>query len=145
MSMIAVLRSMMGLSNEVREEVRREINFYEAVEAHLAWKLRLSDFLHGRMQEKLDPQIVCKDDCCTLGKWIHGSGAKRFGTIPLFQELKGEHARFHVQAAKVVEAHLAGNTMQASDILAGDFARQSRKTVDCLTKLHMQVSGKDAD
>lgn len=143
--MIAAFRSMMGLTRDVCEEVKREINFFEAVEAHLAWKLRLNDFLHGRTAERLEPKIVCRDDCCTLGKWIYNSGAKRFGAIQLFEELKLEHAKFHVQASQVVEAHLAGNSKLASEILAGEFAKQSRKTVDCLTKLHMQVSGKSGD
>ncbi|MFA6121249.1 MAG: CZB domain-containing protein [Sideroxydans sp.] len=143
MGFISALRSVFGISDEAREEVRREINFYEAVEAHLAWKLRLTDYLQGRSKEDLQPHNICVDNRCVLGKWIHGPGKTRFGEIKLFQELTDEHAKFHYYASKVVEAHQGGNTQLAEKMLIEDFAHQSKKTVNCLTKLHMQVEGKD--
>lgn len=131
------------MSEEVREEVRREINFFEAVEAHVAWKQRLVSYLQGASQEKLEPHVICADNRCTLGKWIHGSGKARFSEIPLFRQLTDEHAKFHYHAAQVVEAHQAANPALAEKLLSEDFARQSKKTVDCLTRLHAQVSGKE--
>lgn len=144
MSFIATLRAFVGMSSEDREQVRREINFFEAVEAHVAWKRRLGDYLSGRSTEQLNPEHVCQDDRCVLGKWIHGTGRNRFGEIALFRQLVDEHARFHKQAALVVQTHQAGNTAHAETLLAGDFAKQSKLTVDCLVKLHAQVEGKDA-
>lgn len=141
MGFITALRSMVGLGIEVRAEIRREINLYEAMEAHLSWKLRLSDYLQGRSTEELHPHNICVDNRCTLGKWIHGPGKARFSEVELFQRLMDEHAKFHYHAAKVVEAHQAGNQPLAEKILAEEFAKQSKKTVDCLTKLHMQVMG----
>lgn len=145
MGFISALKSAFGMSFEVREEVRREINFYEAVEAHLSWKLRLNDYLAGRSKEELQPHTICVDNRCVLGKWIHGPGKERFGAIGTFQQLMDEHAKFHYQASKVVEAHQAGNTALAEQILSDQFAHQSKKTVNCITKLHMQVEGKDKD
>lgn len=143
MSFISALRSIVGMDFLAREEVRREINFYEAVEAHLSWKMRLNDYLKGHSTEELQPQHICQDNRCVLGKWIHGPGKARFGEIPLFQQLTEEHAKFHYHASKVVEAHQAGNSALAEQLLQEDFAHQSKKTVHCLTKLHAQVEGKD--
>lgn len=143
MSFIAALRSFVGMREEDRAQVRREINFFEAVEAHVAWKRRLIDYLNGTSTERLDPALVCQDDCCVLGKWIHGAGKTRFGDIELFKQLTTEHAQFHQQAALVITAHQTGDTAGAKAILAHDFAHQSKKTVDCLVKLHAQVEGKD--
>lgn len=141
MGFIAALRTMVGMSNEAREEVRNEISFFESIEAHVSWKLRLSDYLKGRSTEELQPQHICLDDRCVLGKWIHSLGKARFGQIELFQQLTDEHAKFHICASKVVEAHQAGDTSLAEKILSDDFARHSKKTVDCLTKLHLEVAG----
>ena len=133
--------AMLGLTPMAREEVRKEINFYEAIEAHLSWKLRLNNYLRGRSKEDLQPHHICVDNRCVLGQWIHGPGKARFGELVLFQRLTEEHAKFHLQASKVVEAHNSGNSSLAAKLLENDFAHQSKKTVDCLTKLHFQVEG----
>jgi hypothetical protein len=145
MGFISAIRSMFSINEVTRAEVRSEINFYEAVEAHLAWKLRLTDYLQGRSKEDLQPHNICVDNRCVLGKWIHSSGNARFGEIAVFQQLMDEHAKFHYHASKVVEAHQAGNPILAEKILSEDFAHQSKKTVNCITRLHMQVEGKTDD
>ena len=143
MGFIKALRSLAGMSIESREQVKREISFYDAIEAHLAWKQRLNEYLEGVSKKELQPQTVCLDNLCELGKWIHGSGKDRFGQIELFKQLTAEHAEFHLRASKVVAAHLDGNTALAQKMLSEDFATQSYKTISCLTKLHFQVEGEN--
>ena len=135
------LMSMLGLSEAVREEVRRDLNIYQAVEAHLAWKRRLDQYLAGESAEDLKPGIICQDNLCVLGKWIHGPGKTQLGNYPIFAQLVDEHAKFHYHASKVVEAHQAGNHALAAKLLHEDFLKQSKKTVGCLTKLHAEVEG----
>lgn len=144
MGIMSALRSLANLNHETRKAVRKEINLYQAIEAHLSWKRRLDDYLQGRSAETLRVHEVCLDNRCELGTWIHGSGKQRFGEIELFRQLLEEHAKFHWQASKVVEAHQSGDTARASAILSTEFSRQSRKTVDCLTKLHIEIEGPDA-
>lgn len=133
--------SIFGLSDSARTEIKREIDFFQAVEAHVAWKRRLSDYLNGTSVETLEPDMVCQDNQCALGKWIHSAGRARLGEYPAFQALITEHALFHMHAAKVIEAHQAGDDARAQQLLGNDFARQSKRTVDCITQLHMEVDG----
>lgn len=120
-------------------EITQVINLYDAVLAHTAWKRRLFEFLEGQSKENLQPDKIRVDYLCVLGKWIHSDGKAHFGDQPEFIKLMEEHAKFHVHAASVVEAHLAGKTDQAMEILTGSFDEQSRKTVKCLTKLNAVV------
>lgn len=143
MSFISDLKTMFGLTRESRDEIKRELDFYKAVEAHLAWKLRLSDYLSGRGAEVLEPHNICVDNRCDLGKWIHGAGKARFGQFELFQQLTEEHAKFHFYAARVVEEHQSGHSTEAEKILTNDFSKQSKRTVSCITKLHAQIEGQN--
>ncbi|MFH0933767.1 MAG: CZB domain-containing protein [Pseudomonadota bacterium] len=131
----------LGLKQQ-QPEITQVINLYDAVLAHSAWKKRLFLFLEGQSKEDLQPAKIAVDYLCVLGKWIHSDGKAHFGHEPDFIKLVEEHAKFHVHAASVVEAHLAGNTNRAMDILTGSFDEQSRKTVRCLTKLNAVVEAK---
>lgn len=141
MGFISAVRSAFDISATVREEIWREVDFYEAVETHLAWKIRLTDYLQGRGKGELQAQHIGVDDQCVLGQWIHGAGKARFGEAALFQELREEHAKFHAHAAQVVETYQSGNRQRAQQILLEDFAHQSKKTMKCLTQMHMQIEG----
>jgi hypothetical protein len=112
---------------------------YDAMLAHSAWKRRLNEYLEGRSKEDLQPGNIRVDDHCLLGKWIHSDGKVKFGGQPAFVKLVEEHAKFHQHAATVVEAHHAGDTRLAQEILKGSFEDQSRKTVVCLTRLNAVV------
>jgi Chemoreceptor zinc-binding domain len=140
----AKFMSMLGFTAAAREEVRREINIYQAVEAHLAWKRRLDDYLAGRSAEELKPEVICQDNLCVLGKWIHGPGKTRLGEYQLFRQLIDEHSKFHYHASKVVAAHQAGDQALATKLMQEDFLKQSKKTVACLAKLHAEVEGNEA-
>ncbi|MDD4912433.1 MAG: CZB domain-containing protein [Sideroxydans sp.] len=143
MSFISDLKTMFGLTRESRDEIKRELDFYQAIDVHLAWKRRLSDYLAGRGKEVLEPHNICVDNRCALGQWIHGAGKARFGEFELFKQLTEEHAKFHFYAAKVVEEHQTGHSTAAEKILMDDFARQSNKTITCITKLHAQIEGQN--
>ncbi|MDO8989883.1 MAG: CZB domain-containing protein [Sideroxyarcus sp.] len=133
----------LGLKSQQQEEITQVINLYDAVMAHTAWKRRLFEYLEGRSKEELQPSKICVDYLCVLGKWIHSDGKVQFGDDPAFMKLVDEHAKFHVQAAKVVEAHHVGDTNLAMDILKGSFDEQSRKTVNCLTRLNSVMEARE--
>ncbi|MBI4807521.1 MAG: CZB domain-containing protein [Nitrosomonadales bacterium] len=128
-----------ALGMKQQAEITQVINLYDAVLAHSAWKRRLFLYLEGQSKEDLQPAKIGVDYLCVLGKWIHSDGKAHFGDQPEFVELVEEHAKFHAHAASVVEAHQAGETDRAMDILTGSFDEQSRRTVKCLTKLNAIV------
>lgn len=128
--------SALGLKRNQTEEITEVINMYDAMLAHAAWKKRLFEYLEGTSKEDLQPGNIGVDHKCLLGKWIHLEGKAEFGDDPTFLKLVDEHAKFHQQAAKVVEAQMVGDTERALDILKGSFEEQSRRTVNCLTRLN---------
>ena len=77
-----------------QEEAVAGLNFRTAIEAHQKWKMRLQDVIEMRSQEKLDPKVVCLDNQCDLGKWIHGAGGAQFSGDPQFADLRNKHAYF---------------------------------------------------
>ncbi|MGQ9724104.1 MAG: methyl-accepting chemotaxis protein [Tepidimonas sp.] len=73
----------------------------EIIDSHRQWKVKLRDAMenHGTV----DVETLRRDDCCTLGKWIYGSGQQRYGGKPRFAELIERHRHFHQVAADVGE------------------------------------------
>ena len=109
------------------------LNFDGVLQAHLAWKQKLRDFMAGK-GDALNPAVVERDDKCELGCWIHGDGRvlERNAT---FGKLRDAHARFHTSAANIVRFHLAGDTRSAVTALGGDFSKFTNETVRALRQL----------
>ncbi len=117
------------------------LNFKSAIDAHMKWKVRLEHRIKDDNHEKLQVEMVSRDDRCQLGQWIHGPGGERFGHLREFQEMKMEHARFHLSAGDVLACCLAGDKEGARDKLrAGDYTRASERVKLHLARLYVQVS-----
>ena len=87
------------------------IDFDKVIAAHQQWRVTLRNAaLRGK---ELDANTIRRDDCCALGKWIHGPGGQRWGREPLFTELLGHHKAFHAEAGKVADLINAGQVAQA--------------------------------
>jgi methyl-accepting chemotaxis protein len=82
--------------------------------------------------------VVCRDDQCDLGKWIHAPG--KHGNDVDFAELKREHAVFHVQAAAVLDAIGAKNAQQAQQLLDRPYARVSTHVIMLLARLRERAA-----
>jgi hypothetical protein len=133
-----------GLSRaaeSVKAKIREEINLMEAVQAHVKWKLRLQEYLNGTSQEKLDPMVICRDDQCVLGKWIHGPALKHFHDDETFHQLRSDHAQFHFIAANVVKHVQANERPAAEALMTGQYRIASGKVVSALTELNQHVNG----
>jgi methyl-accepting chemotaxis protein len=66
------------------------------------WKINLRGAITAR--SALDVGTVSKDNCCALGKWLHGESKGKFGAYVSHQECTRLHAVFHQQAGKVAAA-----------------------------------------
>ncbi len=119
------------------------LDFVAAIEGHRKWRERLSDYVIGTSDEKLDYTVICRDDQCALGKWIYSSGATFTGHLPLYHQLKAKHAQFHIAASQVVE-HVQHDRKDSaiSLLMEGEFAKSSRDVQSLLSKLYMEMNKK---
>jgi methyl-accepting chemotaxis protein len=88
-----------------------------AIAAHTQWKIKLRGAISGG--EKVDAATLSKDNCCELGKWLHGEGRAKLGTLPSFAQALKAHAAFHLAAGKVAHHINAGAKDAASRELDG--------------------------
>ncbi|MCQ4347966.1 CZB domain-containing protein [Pseudomonas stutzeri] len=111
------------------------LNIDVAVMAHENWKLRLETYLAGKSQEDLRPEVVCCDERCDLGKWIHGDGEEHLGQYMTFQDLKATHKMFHYTASNVLILSQAGKQEEAQALLHGELSKLSNTVRRRLTDL----------
>jgi len=113
------------------------MDFEGAIKAHSTWMLRLYSYAEGTSREKLDAQMIAKDNLCELGKWIQGEGL-RYGREPEFQELVKAHAAFHKSAAAIVDLVDQGRRASAEKVLKSadsDYRQRSFQVTGLLRKL----------
>jgi Chemoreceptor zinc-binding domain len=123
------------------EEEYAGLNFKTAIDAHMKWKSRLEQYINGTSEENLSVEGISRDDQCVLGKWIHSTGGQRFGNLREFQELKMDHARFHLCAGDVLTCAVAGDKQGAFDKLrSGDYSQASERVKLHLARLYVQLT-----
>jgi hypothetical protein len=71
----------------------------QAIRTHAEWKMKFRSAI--AKQERMDAAAISKDDCCTLGLWLHRDGKARWGATPEFQRAIDKHKDFHVEAGRV--------------------------------------------
>lgn len=128
------------LDSAKKAEISSEIDLSKAVDSHIQWKLRLQNYLDGNSDEQLDPMVICRDDQCVLGQWIHGQGMAHFHELQPFHQLRADHAEFHYIAGNVVKHAQSDERSQAEALMTEDYARISHKVVRSLTELHKAVT-----
>lgn len=136
-------------ANEPDSDAGAEIaglNFKTAIDAHMKWKIRLDDYIKGFSAEILDFAVVCRDDQCPLGKWIHDKGGEKFGYSETFFDMKAHHALFHRAAGEVLAAAQAGDKTQAFKLLNnGDYVKASERVKMLLARMFVIASeGREA-
>lgn len=102
------------------------MNFLDALNAHVLWKLRLQRYLDGTSEENLDPEHICQDNQCMLGRWIYGN-KERYLKSSVFEDVRGRHAEFHNIAAEIVRLINANRKQEAGELLRGDYSKLSHR------------------
>lgn len=123
------------LAKAVARAVDDGLDLRAAIAAHENWKIRLEAYLAGHSSEDLRAEVICFDDRCDLGKWIHSSGKARLGTLPAFLDLVSDHKEFHYAASNVVALSKAGRSVDAGKMLNGPYSRASARVVGSLTDM----------
>lgn len=121
------------------------LDFMSAVDAHMKWKMRLEGCINGTCIEQLQVDVVCRDDQCPLGQWIHNKGAEMFGFSETFSDLKARHAEFHHCAGDVLAAAQSGDTAGALKLLRrGNYVTESQRIKKLLARMFVIASEGEA-
>jgi len=117
-----------------RSEIIVDFDFDKAIEAHRQWKVTLRKAIADK--GRLDAELICRDDQCPLGKWIHGPGGSLWGSKPAFTELTARHADFHQAAGDAARKINAGQFSDAERLIGSGsrFAKVSIEVSTLLTK-----------
>jgi PAS domain S-box-containing protein len=75
------------------EVVKKLVDFGPAKQAHLNWKLRISDFLNGK--GTLTEEDAVSHTKSSLGLWYYSEGKKLYGHIAEMQQFEVEHEKLH--------------------------------------------------
>jgi hypothetical protein len=125
----------------VAQEETVGLNFKSAIEAHQNWKRRLTSVVEGSSAETLHVEIVSRDDQCLLGKWIYSANAEKFSALPQFEQLKKNHAHFHVCAGQVLHlAQTKNKTKALNELKQGNYARASQTVIRDIVAVYTQVT-----
>lgn len=106
------------------------LNFHSAIVSHQNWKVRFRAMIDSGVTEALNPDVIAEDNQCAVGKWIYGSAQEQFGTHPLWEKLRGDHAFFHTSASRVLMMIIRGEKQKAlQEIERGAYARASNDVI----------------
>lgn len=114
------------------------MNFFDAINAHVAWKVRLQKHIKGESEEQLDASVVGRDDQCTLGKWIYAN-VEQHGEMALFRQVQVQHADFHRCAAEIIDTANRGEQQEAEHKLHHDYAHLSYMIIKSLRNLGKEL------
>jgi hypothetical protein len=109
-----------------------EIN--KAIGAHGMWKQRLRQAIDAG-QSEFTVERVRPDNQCDFGKWLHGLPPTDKSSAH-WKSVQDLHARFHAEAARVLEHALKGHKEKADDGLSPDssFAKVSLELTAAMMK-----------
>lgn len=125
-------RSTEGMSED-------DIDFKKWIQAHRDWRLRLANYIAGTSAEKLDAEVICRDDRCPLGQWIYGSGGRYYGDLEIFRDMRHHHADFHRSAGAVVRCFHSEGEAAANRLMQRDYDRDSLRVIGALEKLERTI------
>lgn len=115
------------------------LDIQTAMLAHENWKLRLEACLKGTSSEQFVAEVICFDDHCDLGKWIHGDGKTHLGEFPGFTSLLEHHKMFHYAASNVVTLLKSGKDDEARKMLDGPFTAFSKAVGEDLERMQYVI------
>lgn len=111
----------------------------EAIQAHSAWKMRLRSAITHH--ETLDEATIQRDDCCKLGRWLHGEARSSFGKLASHADCVKKHAAFHQAAGKVAGEINARHYAEAEAMLASksEYAKASNEVIFAIGTLKKEA------
>ena len=111
-----------------------------ATQAHSEWKIKLRMAITKK--ETLDAATISKDNCCALGKWLHGEAKQKFANYKAYSECLSRHATFHREAGSVAQVINKGDYAKANAMLDGGtpYAAASNSVAGAILALKKEVA-----
>lgn len=132
-----------GLARLVQRFKIGSMNLDAAAKAHGEWRNKLRGAI--AKCEAVDAAAIAADNCCDLGRWLHGNGKLQYGASHAFGDLLAKHAAFHKEAGRVAQAINARDYDRASAMLevGTPFATASATVIAAINALSSNMR-KDA-
>jgi len=86
-----------------------------AVAKHAEWKTKFRSAISK--QEQMDTATISKDNCCDLGKWLHGEAKSKYSALDSYKDTVAKHAIFHAEAGKVASTINAKKYSEAEGMI----------------------------
>jgi methyl-accepting chemotaxis protein len=117
-----------------------EFSFDNAIQAHAMWKQKLANYIK-KADKSLSHNEICLDNKCPLGKWIYGEGTK-YSHIAEYKKLKPAHAKFHKEAANIINKVNSGAKMDSEIALnaSSAFANSSKEVAQLILSLKNKIT-----
>ena len=115
------------------------MDLQEAIRAHSDWKTKLRGAITAK--STLDVDTIARDDCCLLGKWLHGESRPMYGPLNSHIACVKKHALFHKEAAKIASNINAKRYTDAEKMLeiGGAYASASNEVVFAIGALKREA------
>ena len=112
----------------------------QAIAKHAEWKVKFRAAISK--QEAMDADTISKDNCCELGKWLHGEAKIKLGRFASYSECVSKHAAFHVDAGKVARSINAKKYTEAESMLGAgtSYATASSAVAAAIAHLKKEAS-----
>jgi len=95
-------------------------NIDKAIAAHGAWKDRLTATIASGTSD-FDPTVVKLPDKCEFGKWLYGDDIPAAAKDnDYYSQSVDLHAKFHIEAGKILAFALEGNKSEAEGLMTDD-------------------------
>jgi len=93
-----------------------KMDLNQAIDKHTEWKVKLRSAISK--EESLDVETISKDNCCDLGKWLHGDSKVKLSKFASHSDCIAKHAEFHREAGNVAKAINAKKYTEAESMLS---------------------------
>jgi len=112
----------------------------QASQAHSEWKVKLRMAISK--QETLDAATISQDNCCALGKWLHGEAKGKYNNLASYKDVVTRHAGFHREAGAVARAINAMDYAKAEAMLNGGtpYAAASSSVISAILGLKKEAA-----
>lgn len=131
----SLAESLLGTMARFTVEENVTLTTDKAKAAHRIFIGKIKAHLTGSLQ--LDPNQLPTHLVCAFGKWYLSEGKERCGQISAFRAIDAPHARVHELGKQAIQAHVAGNSVQADQYFK-EMVAQSEELISLLDQVANQ-------